>query len=285
MVAKKNNNLSSDGRSQKKRPSVAGKKVAQGSRISTTASSKTGTPRLDRSSFKKNKKTQLNDSGSFAEISAQKISAQEVLQEAPKNNSKDSSFAFGGASGTSSVSGASDAASMSGVDNADGVADASAVGSASGVEGAGSASGVSDAASASGASAAGKLKARKPLKRKGISRRFLIGSLVVILLLVIGTGLLAWNQWFRYDDAADIQGTWVIDGSSQSITINETDIVMTSDVSYPYTLDTFQKTISFSFKQYSGSGSYAFSPERTTLVITETDADTGEKVSTKLVKQ
>lgn len=276
MAAKKNNNLSSDGRSQKKRPSVAGKKVAQGSRISTTASSKTGTPRLDRSSFKKNKKTQLHDSGSFAETSAQKVSAQEVLQEASKSNSKDSNFAFGGASGTSSVSGASDAASMSGVDNADGVADASATGSASGAEG---------ASAVSGTSAAGKLKARKPLKRKGISRRFLIGSLIVILLLVIGTGLLAWNQWFRYDDTADIQGTWVIDGSNQSITINETDIVMTSDVSYPYTLDTFQKTISFSFKQYSGSGSYAFSPERTTLVITETDADTGEKVSTKLVKQ
>ena len=280
MAAKKNNNLSSDGRSQKKRPSVAGKKVAQGSRISTTASSKTGTPRLDRSSFKKNKKTQLNDSGSFAEVSTQ-----EVLQEVSKSSSKDFNGAFGSASGSGSVSSASGAASMSGVDNADGVADASAVGSASGVEGAGSASGVSDAASASGASAAGKLKARKPLKRKGISRRFLIGSLVVILLLVIGTGLLAWNQWFRYDDAADIQGTWVIDGSSKSITINETDIVMTDDVSYPYTLDTFQKTISFSFKQYSGSGSYAFSPERTTLVITETDADTGEKVSTKLVKQ
>lgn len=280
MVAKKNNNLSSDGRSRKKRPSVAGKKVAQGSRISTTASSKTGTPRLDRSSFKKSKKTQLNDSGSFAEVSTQ-----EVLQEVSKSSSKDFNGAFGGASGSGSVSGASGAASMSGVDDADGVADASAVGSASGVEGAGSASGVSDAASASGASDAGKLKARKPLKRKGISRRFLIGSLVVILLLVIGTGLLAWNQWFRYDDAADIQGTWVIDGSSQSITINETDIVMTDDVSYPYTLDTFQKTISFSFKQYSGSGSYAFSPERTTLVITETDADTGEKVSTKLVKQ
>lgn len=280
MVAKKNNNLSSDGRSRKKRPSVAGKKVAQGSRISTTASSKTGTPRLDRSSFKKSEKTQLNDSGSFAEVSTQ-----EVLQEVSKSSFKDFNGAFGGASGSGSVSSASGAASMSGVDNADGVADASAVGSASGVEGAGSASGVSDAASASGASAAGKLKARKPLKRKGISRRFLIGSLVVILLLVIGTGLLAWNQWFRYDDAADIQGTWVIDGSSQSITINETDIVMTDDVSYPYTLDTFQKTISFSFKQYSGSGSYAFSPERTTLVITETDADTGEKVSTKLVKQ
>ena len=108
---------------------------------------------------------------------------------------------------------------------------------------------------------------------------------MVILLLAIGTGLLAWNQWFRFDDTADIQGTWAIDGTTQTITITDTDIVMTADVSYPYTLDTFQKTISFSFKQYSGSGSYAFSPERTELYITETDADSGEEVSTKLVKQ
>ena len=52
MAAKLTNNTSntsSDGRSQKKRPSVAGKKVAQGSRISATGCSKTGTPPLDRS--------------------------------------------------------------------------------------------------------------------------------------------------------------------------------------------------------------------------------------------
>lgn len=162
-----------------KRPSAAGKKVAQGSKITTSASSQTGTPRLER---KKKKK-----------------------------------------------------------------------GSAK--------------------------------KRKRLSRRFLIGSVIVVLLLAIGTGALAWNQWFRYDDTADIQGTWLIDGSSQTITITDTDMVMTEEVSYPYTLDTFRKTISFSFKQYNGSGSYAFSPERTTLVITETDADSGESVSTKLVKQ
>ena len=74
------------------------------------------------------------------------------------------------------------------------------------------------------------------LNVRGLSRRFLIGSLVVIVLLAIGTGLLAWNQWLRYDDNADIQGTWVIDGTSQTITITDTDIVMTADVWYPYTL-------------------------------------------------
>lgn len=132
-------------------------------------------------------------------------------------------------------------------------------------------------------------KKRRPSSRRtgkrGISRRFVIVSSIVVLLLAVGCGLLAWNQWLRFDDAADIQGTWTVEGTEETITFTDTDIVMTDEVSYPYTLDTFHKTIDFSFKQYSGSGSYAFSPERTTLVITEEDADTQESVSTKLVKR
>lgn len=125
----------------------------------------------------------------------------------------------------------------------------------------------------------------KPKTRKGISRKFLTVSLVIITTLVIGIGLMAWNQWFRYDDTADIQGTWTIDGSSETITITDSEMIMTDDVSYTYSLDTFEKTITFSFEQYSGEGSYAFSFDRTTFVITETDADSGEEVSTTLVKQ
>ena len=237
MVAKKTNKLSSDGRSQKKRPSAAGKKVAQGSRLTTLSSSasSTGTPRLDRSALK---------SSGFSKAS--KLSVQDKVPDSQhKANEWPDSADEAKAAPSEQQSKADEAQSVS---------------------------------------------RRKPVKekstkRKGLSRRFLVGSLIVVLLLAIGTGFLVWNQWFRYDDAADIQGTWVIEGTTQSITITDSDIVMTADVSYPYTLDTFQKTISFSFKQYSGSGSYAFSPERTALVITETDADSGEKVSTKLVKQ
>ena len=98
--------------------------------------------------------------------------------------------------------------------------------------------------------------------------------------------MLSWNQWLRYDDAADIQGTWVIDGSSATITVTDSEIKMSDDVSYSYSLDTLNKTISFSFGKYTGSGSYAFSPERDTLVITEENPDSEQgKASTKLVKQ
>lgn len=259
MVAKKTDKLSSDGRSQKKRPSVAGKKVAQGSRLGTVSSgSSTGTPRLVKNSHDVAKNSHDVAKGSQGAV--------KNSQDAVKNSHdalKNSHVARSEHGVLKNSHEAGNEHAMPEVEKARESKDPSTI-KRKGFSG---------------------VKRKSSTKSKGISRRFLIGSLVVIVLLAIGTGLLAWNQWLRYDDNADIQGTWVIDGTSQTITITDTDIVMTADVSYPYTLDTFQKTISFSFKQYNGSGSYAFSPERTTLVITETDADTGENVSTKLVKQ
>lgn len=254
MVAKKTDKLSSDGRSQKKRPSVAGKKVAQGSRLGTVSSgSSTGTPRLVKNSHDvvKNSHDVVKNSHDVAKGSH---GAVKNSQGAVKNSHE-------------VINNSHEAGSEHAMPEAEKARESK------------------DPSTIKRKGFSGVKRKSSSAKRKGLSRRFLIGSLVVIVLLAIGTGLLAWNQWLRYDDNADIQGTWVIDGTSQTITITDTDIVMTADVSYPYTLDTFQKTISFSFKQYNGSGSYAFSPERTTLVITETDADTGENVSTKLVKQ
>lgn len=220
----------------KGRPSVAGKKVAEGSRIATTqasesgAPSKTGTPHLER----------------------------------PAKGSGRARAATRGAA-------ARDAAAPGGA--------------APGAAAPGGASAGTPLGAPAGSRTFAKSQKPKAKKSKGISRRFLIITLSIIAALAIVTGLLAWNQWFRYDDAADIQGTWVIDRTQDTITITPTDMQMTAEVSYQYSLDTFDKTITFNFKQYSGEGSYAFSPDRTTLIITETDADTGENVSTKLVKQ
>lgn len=304
MAAKLTNNTSntsSDGRSQKKRPSVAGKKVAQGSRISATTSSKTGTPRLDRSKLPSKKQK-----------SRPSVAASKVFEKSERPAKDEALAGFGEDSKTeeptdlehpmkvkSAFTGKGN--SRLGANGQDIGRQEASYQKASYQKTGNQESGYQEVSQQetdhqetgrqksdhqkSGNQETGQAGKSKPFKRAGISRRFLIGSLVVILLLAIGTGLLAWNQWFRFDDTADIQGTWTIDGTTQTITITDTDIVMTTDVSYPYTLDTFQKTISFSFKQYSGSGSYAFSPERTELYITETDADSGEEVSTKLVKQ
>lgn len=260
MVAKKTDKLSSDGRSQKKRPSVAGKKVAQGSRLGTVSSgSSTGTPRLVKNSHNvaKNSYDAVKNSHDVAKGSHGAVgNSHDALKNSHAARSEHGALKNSHEAGNEHAMPEAEKARES-----------------------------EDPSTIKRKGFSGVKRKSSSAKRKGLSRRFLIGSLAVIVLLAIGTGLLAWNQWLRYDDNADIQGTWVIDGTSQTITITDTDIVMTADVSYPYTLDTFQKTISFSFKQYNGSGSYAFSPERTTLVITETDADTGENVSTKLVKQ
>lgn len=304
MAAKLTNNTSntsSDGRSQKKRPSVAGKKVAQGSRISATASSKTGTPRLDRSKLPSKKQK-----------SRPSVATSKMFEKSERPAKDEALAGFGGDSKTeeptdlerpmkakSAFTGKGN--SRLGADGQDIGRQETSYQKMSYQKAGNQESGYQEVSQQetdhqetgrqksdhqkSGNQETCHVGKSKPSKRAVISRRFLVGSLVAILLLAIGTGLLAWNQWFRFDDMADIQGTWTIDGTTQTITITDTDIVMTADVSYPYTLDTFQKTISFSFKQYSGSGSYAFSPERTELYITETDADSGEEVSTKLVKQ
>ena len=126
----------------------------------------------------------------------------------------------------------------------------------------------------------------KKAGKRRVSRRAVAIVSAVLVALAVATSLLAWNQWLRYDDAADIQGTWRVEGSTATFIITDSQIQLTEEVSYPYTLDTFAKTISFSFGNYEGGGSYVFSPERDVLTITETapDAD-GGTAATTLVKQ
>ena len=126
----------------------------------------------------------------------------------------------------------------------------------------------------------------KKAGKRRVPRKAVAIVSAVLVALAVATSLLAWNQWLRYDDAADIQGTWRVEGSTATFTITDSQIQLTEEVSYPYTLDTFAKTISFSFGNYEGGGSYVFSPERDVLTITETapDAD-GGTATTTLVKQ
>ncbi len=126
----------------------------------------------------------------------------------------------------------------------------------------------------------------KKAGKRRVSRKVIGIVSAALVVVAVATALLAWNQWLRYDDAADIQGAWRVEGSTATFTITDSQIQLTNEVSYPYTLDTFAKTINFSFGNYEGGGSYVFSPERDVLTITETapDAD-GGTATTTLVKQ
>lgn len=130
----------------------------------------------------------------------------------------------------------------------------------------------------------GQARPSAPKQRKKLSKKFVIVAAVLAVVLVAATSVLAWNQWLRYDDAADFQGAWLVEGTTQSVSITESEIQMTEEVAYSYALDTFAKKITFSFDNLTGEGTYVFSPERTTLVITENDPESEEPVATRLVR-
>ncbi|MFR4804904.1 MAG: hypothetical protein ACLT98_17295 [Eggerthellaceae bacterium] len=114
-------------------------------------------------------------------------------------------------------------------------------------------------------------------------RRILAWSAAVFVVAVlVGSGVLFWNTYLRYDDAADIQGEWqVIDGSS-TVVIDSDSIRMLELLDYEYTLDTWAKTIDFSFADLSGTGSYSFSDDRRVLIIKEGEGD--DQTTLSLVK-
>lgn len=81
----------------------------------------------------------------------------------------------------------------------------------------------------------------------------------------------AWDTWLRFDDSADIQGEWLTSNGAALVVIDAEEIHMPDSVDFKYTLDTKSKTISYTFVDLTGGGSYEFSRDRATLTITESD--------------
>lgn len=87
--------------------------------------------------------------------------------------------------------------------------------------------------------------------------------------IVAVSGALFWNAYLRYDDAADIQGEWQVADGSMTLVIDGESIRMPDSLAYAYTLDTWKKTLSFTFDDLKGSGAYRFSEDRRAIVIKE----------------
>lgn len=100
-------------------------------------------------------------------------------------------------------------------------------------------------------------------------------SVITIILVVVlaGGGFLVWDYLFRYDDKQDFQGQWKIEGTNTLIVITDSEIKLTDSVSFGYELDTFAKTIKYTYVNYANEGSYVFSPERDVLTITDVDPE------------
>lgn len=93
--------------------------------------------------------------------------------------------------------------------------------------------------------------------------------LLLILAVVVVLGAFSWDRWFRYDDTQDILGEWKASGQTATAVIDGKQMHLTDEVAYDYTLNTWDKSIEFSFGKLSNSGTYTFSEDRQTLVIVE----------------
>lgn len=91
---------------------------------------------------------------------------------------------------------------------------------------------------------------------------------VVAVVLVAGA-LFVWNTYFRYDDAQDVKGEWLVSGGTVVVAIDAQNIRMPGNVSYAYELDDQKKKITFSFSELSGGGEYDFSHGRNVLTVSE----------------
>lgn len=91
---------------------------------------------------------------------------------------------------------------------------------------------------------------------------------VVGIVLAVGI-FFVWNTYFRYDDAQDIKGEWLVSGGTVVVAIDAQNIRMPGNVSYSYTLDDQKKRITFTFSELSGGGDYDFSHGRKVLTVSE----------------
>ncbi len=109
----------------------------------------------------------------------------------------------------------------------------------------------------------------KPRRRRRIPAGKIVAAICILLVLaLVGAGVhFAWDRWFRYDDAQDIQGEWQMTNAQRTLVIDAGHLKISEDVAYEYTLDAKHKTITYTFGNASGTASYRFSDDRQVLVI------------------
>lgn len=117
-----------------------------------------------------------------------------------------------------------------------------------------------------GDSADGKPKKKRWKLRVGIGI-----AVLLVVALAAGAAVLSWDRWMRYDDAADMQGTWYAYGTSVPVTFVDGQIVFDANTAYSYEIDPDAKTIRYQIGDLEGQGRYWFSGDRGALVITDGD--------------
>ena len=117
----------------------------------------------------------------------------------------------------------------------------------------------------------------EPPKRRKVRPRTVVLAVlaIIVVIAVAAASLFAWNRWGRYNDAEDFKGAWYVQGTAVPVTVDDSRIHLADSVSYSYAIDERDKTISYSFGDWTGQGRYRFSNDRSMLVITDGGDFTG----------
>ena len=116
----------------------------------------------------------------------------------------------------------------------------------------------------------GQTHARAP--RGSVARVVRTVVLVLLALLIVAMGLFTWNRWFRFDDAADLQGVWRSTEGSATLALDGSRMLVDGQVAYDYEVDAASKTIAYTFGGAQGTSSYRFGDGRSTLVLEDNGA-------------
>lgn len=110
-----------------------------------------------------------------------------------------------------------------------------------------------------------------PRKRRRLRTWHVVVMIIILLMAAIMalTSLFVWDRWYRYDDEADIEGTWYVLGTSVPIEISDGTIRFTENTAYAYSIDPSTKTIRYELGNLDGEGHYWFEEDRSMLVITD----------------
>jgi hypothetical protein len=124
-----------------------------------------------------------------------------------------------------------------------------------------------------------KLNAREEAKANGPKKHKSKGKIAAIVLIVLALlcagGVAAWMFWIQptyfpvYDDAADIQGEWLIEDEAITVVISEDEIRMPNDITFKYVLDQDAGTIELTNDKATATDTYSFSDNRKEVTIVE----------------
>ena len=92
---------------------------------------------------------------------------------------------------------------------------------------------------------------------------------VIVAALLVFVGFMAGSRWIRYNDEADMQGSWFVYGTNVPLAFKDGSIVINDSTSYAYRIDPTAKTIEYSLGNLAGGGRYWFNDDRTMLIVTD----------------